>query len=399
MKKASEILYSTEKFHITLGLERIQKMLSILNNPQDDYRIIHVAGTNGKGSTCKILNEFLITAGYKTGLFTSPHLFSYEERIKINNKDIDSDIFDDLINEIDNLAKKNDISLSEFELLSACAFYYFSKQKVDFVVLEVGLGGLFDATNVAIPDISVITTIDFDHTERLGKTIEEISIQKAGIIKENIPLVISKQNLGYKTIKELAHKKNSKIIEPINVEIEFQKHKNYAYFENKKFLFNLLGTHQKENLGLALSAIKEVIKLDDKIIENALKSVIWRFRLEYHPQKNLLIDGAHNPSGANVLRNFLNENFKNEKKTFIFGCLKNKEYQKMLDILIKDDDKLYFYEFDYPNALKFSELKHPKAIKIQTIDEIDEIIKNNQNLKIICGSLYMLGNTFKKIDL
>ncbi|MBQ4646818.1 MAG: bifunctional folylpolyglutamate synthase/dihydrofolate synthase [Candidatus Gastranaerophilales bacterium] len=397
MKKASEILTSHNKFHINLGLQRISKVMELLKNPQDNYKIIHVAGTNGKGSTCKIINEILIEQGLKTGLFTSPHLFSYTERIKINNKNIDENVFDKLTNEIDSLAKENEIELSEFELITAVAFYYFNLQKVDYVVLEVGLGGNFDATNIIKNSTQIITTIDFDHTERLGKTIEEIALQKAGIIKENSNIAIAKDNQGFKIIQKIAKEKNSKILDLPEIKIIFEE-KNYALIEKEKFEFNLLGVHQAKNLALALGAINSLnLDIKKETIKKALKNVSWKFRLEYIKNKNILIDAAHNPSGAKVLRDFLDENFKNTPKTFIFGCLKNKEYEKMLDILIKED-KFYFYEFNYPNALKYEELpKKYKAKKISSLEELKEIISCDSNLKIFCGSIYMLGKIFDKI--
>ena len=396
---AVDILTSHNKFHINLGLKRISAILALLNNPQDNYKIIHVAGTNGKGSTSKIINEILITEGYNTGLFTSPHLFSYTERIQVNNEKISDDLFDELIEKIDNLAIKNNIELSEFELITAVGFYYFSLKKVDYIVLEVGLGGLYDATNVVKKSTSVITTIDYDHTERLGKTINEIAIQKAGIIKQDCPVVISPQNAGYSAIHKIIEEKNAKIIELSDIKISFED-KNYAIINNEKYEFNLLGEHQAQNLALALGAIKSLnIKINKETIKKALKTVTWHFRLEYLKEKNILIDSAHNPNGAKVLKEFLNKNFK-IKKTFIFGCLKNKEYEKMLDTLIEKDDVFYFYEFDYPNALKFNELpKKYQAQKISNIQEIEEIIKKDKNLKIFCGSIYMLGKLFKEIKL
>lgn len=389
MLSAKEILTSHNKFHINLGLERILGVMKLLNNPQNNYKIFHIAGTNGKGSTSKIINEILVQSGYKTGLFTSPHLFSYTERIQINNKQIDEKLFDKLVNEIDLLAKKNDIELSEFELITAVAFYYFSLEKVDYVVLEVGLGGLYDATNIIKNSTSIITTIDFDHTERLGKTIEEIAIQKAGIIKENSKVVVARDNLGFNQIEKIAKQKNAKILDLPKVEILFEE-KNYALINGEKFEFNLLGSHQAKNLALALGALQE-LNIKKEILKKALKNVIWHFRLEYLKEKNVLIDGGHNPSGIGTLRNFLDENFKNERKTFIFGCLKNKDYEKMLDILIKEEDEFYFYEFDYPNALKFAEL--PKKYHAKKIENLEDI-KKIKNLKIFCGSIYMLGKIF-----
>ncbi len=398
MKKADEILTSHEKFHINLGLERISKILELLNRPQDNYKIIHIAGTNGKGSTSKIINEILVKQGFKVGLFTSPHLFSYEERIRVDNEKISPYLFDKLTDKIDTLAKENNIELSEFELISAVGFYYFYIKQVEYVVLEVGLGGKFDATNVVKNSTSVITTIDFDHTERLGANIEEIATQKAGIIKENSNVIVSKENKGYKIIKKIAKEKNANIIEIPDVKIEFSD-KNYAIFNNNKYEFNLLGTHQAQNLALALGAINSLsLDIKNETIEKALKEVKWNFRLEYIKDKNILIDAGHNPSGIKTLKNFIEENFKNTKKIYIFGCLKNKAYQEMLDILNPKEDELYFFEFDYPNALKFSELdKKYQAKKITCPEEIKKIIETNKDLKIFCGSIYMLGNIFKNM--
>jgi len=393
MKKASELLSSCEKFHITLGLDRIKKILELLDNPQEKYKVIHVAGTNGKGSTCKIINEILIQK-FKTGLFTSPHLFSYTERIKINNENISEYIFDKLTNEINDLALKNDIELSEFELICAVAFYYFYLKQVEYVVLEVGLGGAFDATNIiSKPLLEIITTIDFDHTERLGKTIDEIAKQKAGIIKKNSKVIIDKENLGYKTIEKIAKEKKAKIIFPQEIKIQYKNNQNFALYNNEKLKFNLLGSHQAKNLSLALCAIENLqLNFNKDEIKKALKKVRWSARLEFFKEKNLLIDGAHNPSGAIVLKDFLN-NFK-KKKTYFFGCLKNKDYKKILEILLDEKDELYIFEFNYPNALKYNDLDDitkKRAKKISSKDELKKAIEKTKGLKVVTGSFYMIG--------
>lgn len=387
MKTAKEILTSHNKFHINLGLQRIKLVLALLDNPQKNYKIIHVAGTNGKGSTCKTVNQILIehfkNTDKKIGLFTSPHLFSYCERIKINNVDIKEEIFDRLVNDIDNFAKNNNIELSEFELITAVALHYFYIQKVDYVILEVGLGGKYDATNVINPIITAITTIDLDHTERLGDTIGKIALQKAGIIKKDVPIVISKDNKGLEVIKKVAELNNSKVIEVDKNDVHYN--------------LNLLGEHQKENTALALAIVKNIgLDIKEETIKKALNDVNWKFRLEYDKNKNILIDGAHNPSGIKALRDFLDKNFKDKKKIFLFGCLKNKDYKTMLDILIRPEDKLYFYEFNYPNALKFEELdKKYGAINAVNPFEILKYQKDDE-LKIFCGSLYMLGKIFNQ---
>ena len=413
MKSAKEILQSHEKFHINLGLKRVKLVLALLDNPQKYLKFIHIAGTNGKGSTSKIINQILIEHfknkgenSKKVGLFTSPHLFSYQERIKIDNVDIPEYILNRLTFDIDNFAKKNNIELSEFELIFVVAIYYFYIKKVDYVVLEVGLGGKYDATNVVCPMIEVITTIDFDHTERLGDTISKIALQKAGIIKKDSKVVVSKNNLGFDVIKKVSENENAALIlADDDIKIEFKNNKNYATIKDKKYEFNLLGSHQKENLALALGVVQNIdILIDEVDIKQALKNVSWKFRLDFDNKKNILIDGAHNPSGANVLRKFLDENFKNIKKKFYFGCLKNKDYKKMVEILLnkEENDELYFREFSHNSSLKFEEfiedLKN-NNISIQNIKKApskEEFIKENKDdLKIFCGSLYMLGEIFE----
>ena len=374
MISAKEILKSHNKFLIKLGLERIQSILELLNNPQNNYKVIHIAGTNGKGSTSKIINDILIEKGYKTGLFTSPHIFEYEERIKVNNEDISTYVFDKLTNTIDDLAHKNNIELSEFELLCAVAFYYFYAKNVDWVVLETGLGGLYDATNVVNSEYCAITSIDFDHTERLGTKIEDIAIQKAGIIKPNSKVAVNPNNKGYEIIK----KASSALLEIPDIE---------EYKEN----FNLKGKHQFENLSLAL-AIANDLKIKPEIIKKAISKVEWKYRLEYDKEKNLLIDCAHNPSGIQTLRNYLDENFKDEKKIFIFGCLKNKDCNEMLSILLKEGDELYFNEFDYPSALKFEDLN--KKFNAKKLENFKDILERKE-LKVVCGSIYMLSTLLR----
>ena len=397
MQSAQSILTSTDKFHIDLGLERTLLALERLNNPQDYINFIHVAGTNGKGSVCAMLNEILcehfLNSSVNVGLFTSPHLFSYCERIKINNVPITCDDLDKYIK----IALEAGEELTEFELLSVAAMKYFYDKNVKYVILEVGLGGRYDSTNVIKkPICSVITTIDFDHTARLGSTIDEIAYQKAGIIKHNCPTVVSVDNKGYGVIKSCVNEQNSPLYTvENNLKIEFDGKNNYVYINGKKLPFSLLGDWQSQNLALVLEAVKTLpFKVSEQTVADAIKKVKWRFRLEYDRDKNLLIDGAHNPSGIRALRDFLDKYFKNEKKTFIFGCLNNKDYEKMLEILLNEGDELYFYEFNYPNALKYEQL--PDNIKQRSQKTCDprKILDEKQNLKVVCGSLYMLGKLF-----
>ena len=393
MQSAESILTSKNKFHINLGLARTLEALEKLGNPQNDINFIHVAGTNGKGSVCALLNEILCThflnTDVKIGLFTSPHLFSYCERIKVNNENISQDELDKYIK----IASDSQDELTEFEILTVAAFLYFKDKNVKYVVLEVGLGGKFDSTNVIKNTLcSVITTIDYDHTARLGNTIEEIAYQKAGIIKQNCPVVIGCDNLGLDVVKKYASDFNAPLYE---VKSLVKPSFSTISIDNKEYDFSLLGDYQTKNLALVLEVLKHLpFKVSEKTLKMALKNVRWKFRLEYDKEKKLLIDGAHNPSGIKALREFLDKYFPDDKKTFIFGCLNNKDYENMLNELILPDDEFYFYEFDYPNALKFEQLPDKIKTRAKKILNPFEILESRKNLKIVCGSLYMLGRLF-----
>ncbi len=378
---AINLLTSQGKFYINLGLERIKKILDLSGNPQDKFKCIHVAGTNGKGSVCSILSTILKESGFKTGLFTSPHLINYTERIQINGINISQETFAKKIFEIQNLAEKNQIHLTEFEILTAVMFVYFAENNVDFAVIETGLGGRYDATNVIKkPVCSIITTIDFDHTERLGNTIEKIATEKAGIIKKDCPIVISPDNLGLETVKKIATKEQLYLA------------KTYNLGE-----MSLKGLHQQENLSLALSCLCSILP-DIKIatIQSAMQKIIHHGRFELFEDKNILIDGAHNPNGIKVLRKNLDTFFKDKPLRFIFGCLKNKNYEEMIELLFKEGDEIYFNHFDYPNAASYEELS--SVCKFPSKKYIGETFADNK-LTVICGSLYMIGDFLKTLNI
>ena len=360
-------------FYIELGLDRIQKALNILGNPQDDLKYIHVAGTNGKGSVCTMLESILRNAGYKTGLYTSPHILEYTERIKINGIDIPKEDFAELFEEV----SKINIHLTEFEVLTVMMFLYFKRNNVDIVILETGLGGRFDATNVIKTNLcSVITQIDLDHTERLGETKEKIAYEKAGIIKPNCPVITS---MGYEAIRDRADELNAMLI-------------FVSPFVPPEFVdaLALKGLHQIENLALVLTVINYLFKdIDENTIKEGLKQVKNPCRFEYFKDKNLILDASHNPNGILALRNNLDYYFPNEKRRFVFGCLKNKDYSKMMDILFREGDEIYLNEFDYPNACPFNILSEKCPQK--ALPYTDKVKLTPDKLNIICGSFYMIG--------
>ena len=301
---AVKLLTSVGKFHISLGLDRMFKIMDLLGNPQDKLNCIHVAGTNGKGSVCAILSSILTCAGQKVGLYTSPHIFKYTERIQICGNPITDDDFVKYVFEISDLADKNNIDLTEFEVLTAVMFKYFYDNDVDVVVLETGLGGRFDATNIIKRNLcSIITHVDFDHTERLGNTIDEIASEKAGIIKSNCPCIVFE---GREVYRDVTDELGSLLL-------------MVAPFAPTTELA-LKGSYQQENLSLALAAIEEVFpELPQAVIDEGLSRVKHPCRFQYIEDKNLIIDGAHNPNGINSLSQSLDMYYPNTNRRFIFG--------------------------------------------------------------------------------
>ena len=372
-KNAIDLLTSQGKFYINLGLDRISSILDFLGKPQDNLKCIHVAGTNGKGSVCAIIASILNCAGIKTGLYTSPHIFEYTERIKINGVDISKDDFANYVFEIVKIADENNLHLTEFEILTAVMFKYFSDNNVEVVVLETGLGGRFDATNVIKSNLcAIITHIDLDHTERLGNTRSKIAFEKAGIIKPDCPVFTCE---GYEEIKDRADECNSLFV-------------MVAPFEDPTNLA-LKGTCQQENLSLALTAVRHVFpNIPEEIIQEGIKKVKHPCRFQIC-KDNLIIDGSHNPNGAMALRESLDLYFPNSKRCFVFGCLRNKDYKKMMEILFSKGNEIYFYHFNNQNSCSIKELQESCEFPSKIFKSLDKLPQDS--LKIVCGSFYMLN--------
>lgn len=406
---AVKILNKNGKFYIELGLRRIEKVLKLFNNPQEDLKIIHIAGTNGKGSTCAMLCELLKNVGLNVGLYTSPHILSYCERIKINNIDIKKEVLSKLIFKIEKVSKENNTHLTEFEILTVAAFLYFKQENVDVVILETGLGGRFDATNIVKkPILTIITSISIDHKDRLGDTIQQIAVEKAGIIKENVPLVISKYNQGFNVIQNIAAQKNVQVILNENdIKLSFKNNKNYVNINNnEEYEFNLLGLWQAENLNLVLNAfdylkdnlLKNINFNKNEILKDSLKNVKWDYRFQFI-NTHVILDGAHNLDAAIKLRKSLDFYFKDKKIQFIYGSLNTKEYEKIVDVLFNKNDDVFLYEFNCQNAVSVKDLEKiiTKPIKILSQSEVLNIVNNktkDERLTVICGSFYMLGEIF-----
>ncbi len=347
--RAVSLLTSSGKFRIELGLERISAVLELLGNPQEKLKCIHVAGTNGKGSVCSMLASVLSESGLKVGLYTSPHIYEYTERIKINGCDIPREVFAKLVTEVTD----NDIPLTEFEILTAMMFKYFADNGVDVVVLETGLGGRFDATNVIKSNLcAVITRIDYDHTERLGKTLDEITREKEGIIKPGCPVV--------------------------RLETRDKR------LETSNCSTNLKGVYQQENLALVLEVLEKVCpQIPQENIEAGLKKVVHPARFQV-VNENLIVDACHNPNGAKALRQSLDEFHPERKRRFVFGCLENKDYENMACELFRPQDEIYYV--DFKGSRKFDGQKFPSQ-KFQSLDKLPQ----DDTLVIVCGSIYMIS--------
>ncbi len=376
---------SVGKFHINLGLERISQLLTCLGNPQDNLKCIQVAGTNGKGSVCTMLASILAEAGYKTGLYTSPHIFDYTERFRVNGVDISKDDFVKYYTHVTEVAKSNNIYPTEFEILTAIMFKYFSDNNIDIAVIETGLGGRFDATNVLKTNLcAVITHIDLDHTDRLGATKDKIAFEKAGIIKPNSCVITSE---GYEAIKDKADE----------VDALFVLSTPYVQQEFLDAL-SLKGVHQRENLALVLTTIQTLFKdIDDKTIISGLKKVKNPCRFQYIKEKNMIIDGAHNPNCFEALRENLDIYFPDTKRNYVFGCLNTKDYKKMLFYIETDPNlqNLYIYPFNNPNSVDYETIKSSTDISCFELKTIEDAFEEGV-LTVVCGSFYMLNELITK---
>lgn len=412
-------IHGTYKFGSKLGLENITYLLDLMGNPNEKLKIIHVAGTNGKGSTSSFIASVLKAAGYKVGLYTSPYLEEFTERIRVNGENIPKKDLGEVTSfvkeNVDKMVECGMNHATEFEIVTAIGFEYFKRQNVDFVVLEVGLGGRFDATNVVEnPLVSVITPIDFDHTDYLGDTLDKIAYEKAGIIKENSFVAsFPQQKEAMKVIEEVCRVRNGKLIKAPIDSIEILKQDDrgqsfnveYGNEKLKNITISMLGKHQIENATVALTALYILEKEHDvKISRSALykgfKENIWPGRLEIIKRKPLiLIDGAHNPQGMKALSKVLKELFSDRNIILGIGILGDKD-ASMLDEIVPLANKLVLTKPNNPRAMSVENLekileKYEKITlkKEKIVDAVEEalFLANDDDVVVFAGSLYMIG--------
>jgi dihydrofolate synthase/folylpolyglutamate synthase len=398
------------------GLDRILKLLHKIGDPQNKCKFIHIAGTNGKGSVSEMTSHILTAAGYKTGLFISPFITDFRERIQINNQMIPNESLCKIVEYIypfvEEMANNGDI-ITEFEFVNAIAFYYFYKENCDIVVLETGMGGLLDCTNTILPPLcSVITPIDLDHTGVLGETLEEITFQKCGIIKENSFTVIGKQEhtcVEQQIIKDCTQKHNFYYLADdckINVINSDLKGTTIKY-KHKKINLPLIGLHQIDNIKTALTVIEVLnkdhfydISIDD--IEYGISKTVHPARFELIQENPVVIlDGAHNPNGMEAFSKSVDKYINTKEKILIMGMLKDKDIEHSLNFIKGKFSTVITVTVNNPRTLKAQELAEFAKGKFDNIivgkspeDAVNisfNLAKNKDCAIVICGSLYLAG--------
>ncbi len=319
-KEALAWLYGLQRFGIKLGLENIRRLIADLHIDLRGSRVIHVAGTNGKGSVCAMIDSILRAHGYRSGLFTSPHLVTFRERIRVNGEMISEDAVASGLTALRDLIRDWDPHPTFFEITTALALKYFSEAKIEIAILETGLGGRLDATNVVQPNVSIITAIELDHQQWLGDTIEKIATEKAGIIKPKVPVVSATQRADAEAVIRARATECEAPLEFVND----------SYQKNP---VGLPGGHQKQNAALAIAALHAAnLDINDSSIARGLASVDWPARFQ-HWDDRIVIDGAHNPAATRVLAQTWRETFGDQRATLILAILADKDLRGICEAL------------------------------------------------------------------
>jgi dihydrofolate synthase/folylpolyglutamate synthase len=410
-------MYALRRFGIILGLDTIKNILSALGNPQNDFSSIHIAGTNGKGSVASALSAIIHESGYRVGLYTSPHLVRFNERICINNRQIANK---DVVKSYQAVRRVHhgDRSPTFFEFATAMALYAFSRQRVDWAVIETGMGGRYDATNIIMPAISIITNVSMEHRDYLGNTLAEIAREKAGIIKQGTPVVTAvKQKQARSVVREVARKKSAPLFilgKDFTVRQNQSGHFSYYGIKNNWHHLKtpLLGHYQVQNAALALAASELLIKDKSDISRDSIKQGLantrWPGRLEIVSNKPLIIlDGAHNLIAARNLGKFLSENLIKRRITLVIGILDDKPYESMLKSLLPQCSRAIITRAKTGRALAPQRL-HATAQKfISDVSIVPDVagaakiaIEDSGPDDVICiaGSLYVVGEAKEAIE-
>ena len=412
--EAIEYIHSLEKFGIKPGMERIRALCRELGNPQDKLKVIHVAGTNGKGSTSTMISNILRKSGYDTGLFISPYVTDFRERIQYNGNMIEKNELAECVekvkNAIDNLSVQG-IQPTEFEAVTAAAFLYFEKKKCDFVVLEVGLGGRLDSTNVILaPFVSVITSISLDHTAILGDTIEEIAAEKCGIIKfgaETVVYPFQDENAMEIIKKTCDEKCNSLRIPDVSrlKTVEERLEGTVAVYDGVEFTLPLAGEHMVYNACTAIEAVRSLsrlgIHISDEAVATGIEASAMPARTELIKKKPVVIlDGGHNEGCAAVLSGFIEKHLCGKRIIMVSSMMADKDFSAYLSMVARYADTFIATKADVPRAMSSAELAENAKAYCRNCYDIPEPSKaitaahnilQSDDALIVCGSFYLAG--------
>ena len=410
-KEALEYINGVSWQNTKPGLERVSELLSRMGNPQSELRFVHVAGTNGKGSICAMLASVLKKAGYKTGLFTSPYIARFNERMQINGEQIGDRELADIVTQLKPHADAMDDHPTEFEMMTAAALRWFADRKCDIAVMEVGLGGRWDATNVIpLPDCAVIASIGLDHTQLLGSTTEEIAAEKAGIIKCGGRVVLYQQSSEVtELIREICDLRGAELRVPDfgDIRTEFDSTDGQVFsYGGESYAIPLLGEHQLYNCATALEAI-EVLRVSGfdiphEAVEAGLYAVSWPARFEIvSDEPYFVVDGGHNPQCAAALADCVTRYFPDKKRVLLAGVLADKDYERIFGILAPLFDAFVCVTPKSPRALpaeKLAELLERYGKPVVTAQTVGLGVRQALGLAedmdaMVCaaGSLYICG--------
>lgn len=397
--EALDYIFGLPKFSYPLGNENLSKLLSVLGSPQKDLKFIHIAGTNGKGSAAAMLASVLEKSGYKTGLFTSPFIRRFNERIQINSVQIPDSELAAVVRTVS--AASTGAKVSQFAFILACAFVYYSREKCDFVVLEAGLGGRLDATNVIEESVlSVIMSVSLDHTEYLGSTVAEIAAEKSGIIKDGGRVVVYRNSEeADSVIKAACAEKSAKYIKAPPAE------KTESGFRalGRDYTLSLGGGYQAGNAAVVLAAVEEMRKMGIEISEKALvegfANCRWQGRFE-RVRDNVIVDGGHNPDGLRALCDSIAK--LDGRKTAVVAMMEDKAVGECLDVLCRHFDKIIATELEMPRCMragKLAGLAAERGTQVELVPDLNKAFAmaedNTDGLSVVCGSIFLAGRALE----
>ena len=402
-------LFSLQRRGIKLGLEHTKNLLKFFDNPHENFLTIHVAGTNGKGSTCAYIERILRTSGYKVGIYTSPHLFNFNERIRVNGVPISNQ---EIVSFLDNTFKEiNKIGSTFFEVTTVMAFDFFSKKKVDVAVIETGLGGRLDATNVINPVVSVITSISMDHTEILGDSVEQIAKEKSGIIKEKTPLFVYQQETNIlDVLKKEATALNAEMkISKIPKNISVNSNGTQFIFNNQEYMIPLFGSHQARNAALAIDVVGQFDpKINYDMIYNSLNRVFWPGRMQKIRQR-IFYDVSHNEKGMEMTLQALKDLYPGKDIHGLLCLKKDKDLISLKSVIMKNFKTLYISEDQKGFLLKSNILEQEltrfniMCIPVTSIKKgsliLKNLVRNNSSVGLIFGSHYIAEEVFNAFEI